>query len=171
MTYNLCHQKRIDYLGRIVIPKEICKMAKIECNDNLIITYNEQEDSIILKKIVSNNTIVEIINKIFIPLVDVVNCPIIITDSSKVVEVLGSKKLIYLKGKFISKQLKGIILDQLISSKIMYNLNLTDEYEIDSRCYCITIKENDYNIGCAIIYTELDINKDFLSFILKQVRR
>ena len=82
MTYSLCHQKRIDYLGRIVIPKEICKMAKIESNDNLKISYNEQDDSIVIKKNNDNKDILDVIENIFYPLAETIRCLIIITDSS-----------------------------------------------------------------------------------------
>lgn len=170
MTYSLCHQKRIDYLGRVLIPKEICKMAKIECNDNLNITYNEQEDSIIIKKVSNNKEILDVIRNVFYPFAETIGCLVVVTDSSKVVEVInGSKKNDY-KGKDISDELKNIILDQYNSSKIIYNLRLTNELEINSKCYYISIKKNDYNIGSAIIVTD-EINKDLFNFILKQVRR
>lgn len=40
--------RRMDDLGRIVIPKEIRKRANIKCSDNLSIEY--KDNSIILKK-------------------------------------------------------------------------------------------------------------------------
>lgn len=50
MCDHLCLVKKIDNLGRIVIPKDICRLAKINKNDELKIEYDDRNHLILIKK-------------------------------------------------------------------------------------------------------------------------
>ncbi len=55
--------RRIDDLGRVVIPKEIRKTLRIKEGDPLEI-FTDREGQVILKKIFSNRRIIRICNRI-----------------------------------------------------------------------------------------------------------
>ena len=86
--------RRIDELGRIVIPKEIRKNMRIDNGESLEIFVDE--DNIILKKyspIESLNTVAEKYVDIFN---QVIKHNIIVTDRNKVIAIAGNLKKQYL---------------------------------------------------------------------------
>ena len=92
--------RRIDELGRIVIPKEIRKNLRIKNGDSMEIFLNDEE--IVLKKY----SPIESLENVLINYVDsfnqVMKHNIIITDRDKVIAISGSLKKKYL-GKSISE--------------------------------------------------------------------
>lgn len=86
--------RRIDELGRVVIPKEIRKNMRIDNGESLEIFVDE--DNIILKKyspIESLNTVAEKYVDIFN---QVIKHNIIVTDRNKVIAIAGNLKKQYL---------------------------------------------------------------------------
>lgn len=75
--------RRIDELGRIVVPKEIRKKLKIREGDNLDIFVNE--DSVILKKYSPLNDLEVILDVLLEAIKQNYNCSIIVTDMEKVI--------------------------------------------------------------------------------------
>ena len=92
--------RRIDELGRIVIPKEIRKNLRIKNGDSMEIFLNDEE--IVLKKY----SPIESLENVLINYVDsfnqVMKHNIIITDRDKVIAISGSLKKKYL-GRSISE--------------------------------------------------------------------
>lgn len=171
MTDKICHYKRIDKLNRLVIPKEICNKANINCNDNIAIVYNDELDTILLKKDNNNKVINNLIINVFKPLYTTLNYEIVITSSSNVVEVFCDKKskLKEVKNKSVSNELINLIKNDYISTKELYNIQLTRNAEISSRCIYIALKDSSYNIGSAIIFLKEDLDSNLLSYILNQI--
>ena len=81
--------RRIDDLGRIVIPKEIRKNLKIKENEVLEIFINN--DEIILKKFSRFNDSEKVLSDYIKVINDMTGNDVIITDRDKV--ILSSKKL------------------------------------------------------------------------------
>ena len=93
--------RRIDDLGRIVIPKEIRKNLKIKENEVLEIFINN--DEIILKKFSPFNDSEKVLSDYIKVINDMTGNDVIITDRDKV--ILSSKKL---EEKFLKKKQKYI---------------------------------------------------------------
>lgn len=92
--------RRIDELGRIVIPKEIRKNLRIKNGESLEIFVDN--DDIVLKKYSPIESLETIANKYVEIFNQVIKHNIIITDRDKVIAMAGSLKKNYL-GKEISE--------------------------------------------------------------------
>ncbi|MDD3821633.1 MAG: stage V sporulation T C-terminal domain-containing protein [Bacilli bacterium] len=101
--------RRIDDLGRVVIPKEIRKTLRIREGENLEITI--ERDNIILKKHSLMNTLQAIAEKYVESLFPVINGNILITDRDNVIAVGGPSRRKYLD-KPISDYLEDVILER-----------------------------------------------------------
>lgn len=91
--------RRIDELGRIVIPKEIRKNLRIKNGDSLEIFLNDED--IILKKYSPIETLENVLENYVDTFNQVIKHNIIVTDRDKVIAMAGSLKKKYL-GKTIS---------------------------------------------------------------------
>ena len=91
--------RRIDDLGRFVIPKELRKSLRIKTGESLEI-FIDGED-IILKKYSPMESIEEVANKYVESFHKVINHNVIVTDKDKVIAASGFLKKKYL-GKVIS---------------------------------------------------------------------
>ena len=95
--------RRIDELGRIVIPKEIRRNLSIRDGENLEIYINE--DAICLKKHYQAHSFIDIGNKLINLLVSLIDLKIYITDREKVVCTNDNNVL----NKNINKKLVNLI--------------------------------------------------------------
>lgn len=99
--------RRIDELGRIVIPKEIRRTLKIKEGDSLEIYMNE-ESEIILKKHSMLNILEDVSNKYVESVYSLMNKNIIVTDRDIVIATSSPLRKRYL-GNSISSNLEAII--------------------------------------------------------------
>lgn len=97
--------RRIDDLGRIVIPKEIRRTLKINEGDNLEIYVTD--DSIVLKKYCFLNNSFIIAQKLVDIFYKLYHKDILITDKDKV--IAASKGLGYYINKSLSDDINGLI--------------------------------------------------------------
>jgi len=98
--------RRIDELGRIVIPKEIRKNLRIKNGDNLEILVDGE--NIMLKKYSQIENLENIANMYADSFYQVLKYNVIITDTDKVVAVGGNLKKKYL-GNGISEEIERMI--------------------------------------------------------------
>ena len=99
--------RRIDELGRIVIPKEIRKTLRIREGESLEIFLDNQEN-IVLKKYFAMNHFEEEAKAFVDTIYHLTRHSVMITDTDKVIAMAGVDKDI-LVNKPISDQLKEII--------------------------------------------------------------
>lgn len=135
--------RRIDELGRIVIPKEIRKTLRIKDGENLEI-YVAPDESIILKK----HSLLKKMESFAQDLCDSVYAfikeNIIITDSDKIIAVAGE-----LKKKLIDQELSDEIDSKIIRREEMLEKHIKP----------LTIT-NDVSIECAYAISPVIINSD-----------
>lgn len=98
--------RRIDDLGRIVIPKEIRKNLRIQKGENLEL-YTDNDNNIILKKYSQINKIEEVINIIVDVLSQTIKKDILITSTDKIIITSKAKK------KYYNKELSMEIIKQI----------------------------------------------------------
>lgn len=99
--------RRIDDLGRVVVPKEIRRTLRIREGDPLEI-FTDREGEIILKKYSPIGELSSIARQFAESLAQTINCLVCICDMDQVVAAAGSgKKEIH--EKFISKQLESAL--------------------------------------------------------------
>lgn len=112
--------RRIDELGRIVIPKEIRKTLRIKDNDNVDI-YIDENENIILKKFSVINNISDFAQNFVDSIYSFFKHNIIITDRSSIIAYAGENKKEYINNEI------SVFLDKAISRRE----NILEKYQKD----------------------------------------
>ena len=156
--------RRIDDLGRIVIPKEIRKNLKIKENEVLEIFINN--DEIILKKFSPFNDLEKVLSDYIKVINDMTGNDVIITDRDKV--ILSSKRL---EEKLLNKKLSEYVND-LIENRSIFLSNDMKGIEV---IYNEKIKQNYYFIpfiidsdvvGSIIMFSSKEFDENSKSLLL-----
>ena len=123
--------RRIDDLGRVVIPKEIRRTLRIKEGDPLEI-FTDREGEIILKKYSPIGELSAFAREYAEALAATSGHSVCITDRDQVVAAAGNNRKEY-AGKAISRQLENLIQnrDQLLVSQNRQN------------CIAVTVEENE----------------------------
>ena len=166
--------RRIDELGRIVIPKEIRKILKIYEGEELEI-YIDDLENIILKKYSNIKNIKDFAQKYIDSLSNILSGNIIITDMNNVIASVELKKEII--NKEISKDLYSIIMNKknissnekieiidYISLNTYYKINLINLFG-DIRGLIIYTKDDEIN---EFENKTIDMASKFLSKYLEE---
>ena len=97
--------RRIDNLGRVVLPIHFRKKANIFENDDVEITINEN-NQIIISKYNSLLGMSKMFDNITLTLYKQIKGTILITDENKILSSYGLKASIYSKEEILSQELK-----------------------------------------------------------------
>ena len=146
--------RRIDDLGRVVVPKEIRRTLRIREGDPLEI-FTDREGEIILKKYSPIGELSQFAGEYADALAQASGCLVCITDRDHVIAASGSGKREF-DGKPISKQLEGAIEERksffaLKNSEKFVKLTLDDKEEHESEAISTIISEGDA-IGAVVLY-------------------
>lgn len=156
--------RRIDDLGRIVIPKEIRKNLKIKENEVLEIFINN--DEIILKKFSSFNDSEKVLSDYIKVINDMTGNDVIITDRDKV--ILSSKRL---EERLLNKKLSEYVNDLIENRSIflsndMKGIEVIDNEKIKQNyCFIPFIIDSDV-IGSIIMFSSKEIDENSKSLLL-----
>ena len=144
--------RRIDDLGRVVIPKEIRKNLRIKEGDNLeIFVVNED---IILKKYSMMNKINDLAQELTDAIYTFMKHSIFITDTDQVVAASGP-----LKKKYLNKNISDFITESIKRrDKILENhfkeLNFIEDEKLTCSFVLSTILVNGEATGMILIISE-----------------
>ncbi len=144
--------RRIDDLGRVVIPKEIRKNLRIKEGDNLeIFVVNED---IILKKYSMMNKINDLAQELTDAIYTFMKHSIFITDTDQVVAASGP-----LKKKYLNKNISDFITESIKRrDKILENhfkeLNFIEDGKLSCSYVLSTILVNGEATGMILIISE-----------------
>ncbi len=126
--------RRIDELGRIVIPKEIRRRLKIEFQDEIDIFTNN--DEIILRKYHKTSDSIKQISMLVNAFKKESKLEVVIFDSEK---VIVSTDEMYNSGDYINKQFLMTIKKQdTYEVSSMHDFMITN-FKNEKKCYCKTI--------------------------------
>lgn len=148
--------RRIDELGRIVIPKEIRKKLKINEGENIEI-YIDEEEKIILKKYSNIKSIKDFVQTFIESIYTSYKYNIIITDTDKVIAVVGNDKK-----NVINKEISNDLIKCIKDRKTIINKNLlkiTEEIQIECYYYIGLINVNGDINGLIIFYSDTEIQE------------
>ena len=156
--------RRIDDLGRIVIPKEIRKNLKIKENEVLEIFINN--DEIILKKFSTFNDSEKVLSDYIKVINDMTGNDVIITDRDKV--ILSSKKL---EEKFLNKKLSEYVNDLIENRSIflsndMKGIEVIDNEKIKQNYYFIPFIIDSDVVGSIIMFSSKEFDENSKSLLL-----
>lgn len=152
--------RRIDELGRIVIPKEIRKNFRIKEGENIEIYIDD--NNIILKKYSELKNVSDISSNIIDSVFSIINKDIIITDMSNIVELSPSLKNVFLT-KELSVEYQNLISKRKkVIQKTSQNLLVTDQSIQQSYIMNPLIVNGDL-IGSIVLFSKETItNSDLI---------
>ncbi len=152
--------RRIDELGRIVIPKEIRKNFRIKEGENIEIYIDD--NNIILKKYSELKNVSDISSSIIDSVFSIINKDIIITDMSNIVELSPSLKNVFLT-KELSVEYQNLITKrEKVIQKTPQNLLVTDQSIQQSYIMNPLIVNGDL-IGSIVLFSKETItNSDLI---------
>lgn len=144
--------RRIDDLGRIVIPKEIRRTLRIRDGESLEIFV--EDEMIALKKYSSMNDLNEICTDIVNTINQVLSKKIIITDRDSIISISGVNK-----NKYLYKNISKYIEEQIKNREVIIEKNQKEVEFIDGLMekYSYTISpiiSNGDVVGAIIIFSD-----------------
>lgn len=156
--------RRIDDLGRIVIPKEIRKNLKIKENEVLEIFINN--DEIILKKFSPFNDSEKVLSDYIKVINDMTGNDVIITDRDKV--ILSSKRL---EERLLNKKLSEYVNDLIENRSIflsndMKGIEVIDNEKIKQNYYFIPFIIDSDVVGSIIMFSNKEFDENSKSLLL-----
>lgn len=156
--------RRIDDLGRIVIPKEIRKNLKIKENEVLEIFINN--DEIILKKFSRFNDSEKVLSDYIKVINDMTGNDVIITDRDKV--ILSTKKL---EERLLNKKLSEYVNDLIENRSIflsndMKGIEVIDNEKIKQNYYFIPFIIDSDVVGSIIMFSSKEFDENSKSLLL-----
>lgn len=142
--------RRIDDLGRIVLPKELRRTMRIKEGESLEI-YTDGDNKIVLKKYSPVNQMTDFVKEFTESMSTTNKRNIIITDNEKIVAASGDFK-VDLTGKKISKELEERLKNrntQINNTGI--SLNISENYTINNSSIIKPINVFGDILGCVIV--------------------
>lgn len=148
--------RRIDDLGRVVIPKEIRRTLRIREGDPLEI-FTDREGEVILKKYSPIGELGQFAEQYAESLAQATGCLVCITDRDHVIAASGSGKKEFYE-KPITEGLESVIdgrksLLATSSSKDFIKITLDDKGEFKSEAISTIISQGDA-IGSVVLYNK-----------------
>lgn len=143
--------RRIDDLGRIVVPKEIRRVLRIREGDSMEI-FTDMDGAIVLKKYSPIGELGNVAKQYAESIAQVSGQTTIITDKDSVIAAAGTAKKDVI-GKRISKKLENILASRdLVRSNGKQTVNIVENEEMENteQVICPIICEGDV-IGGVII--------------------
>lgn len=147
--------RRIDDLGRIVVPKEIRRVLRIREGDPLEI-FTGKDGEIVLKKYSPLGELGTFAQQYVDSIAQILNCPVCVADRDQIIAVAGMPKK-ELVGKSIHKELEDVINDReaiLARKGDTHFINITGEdAEYEGEVVQTIICEGDA-IGAVIVLSK-----------------
>ncbi|HLR40495.1 MAG TPA: stage V sporulation protein T [Virgibacillus sp.] len=146
--------RRIDDLGRVVIPKEIRRTLRIREGDPLEI-FVDREGEVILKKYSPINELSHFAQEYAEALFDSTQHPVLICDRDEIIALAGESKKDYLN-KHIGDLLEKTIEDRSLSMETTTStVEIIEGKEEELNAYCISpIIANGDPIGCVMMLSK-----------------
>lgn len=152
--------RRIDELGRIVIPKELRKNLHIKNGEMLEIFLNNQ-DEIILKKYSRVKNDYPFIQLFLKNISKKIDCDIFFTDLSNILISTDDK----LNGELLSNNFEDVISSRNISFSNIKVLDITDNYKIYKPFDVYLVSTNGDLFGFIIYKYKKELTNDQRDFI------
>ncbi len=143
--------RKIDELGRIVIPKELRQKLKIQDGESLIINCVDKKINLSKYSYIGNN--LEFITKVGDKVHFLMNLDIIITDLENI--IYSSKKHQNLK---LDKDILNYAKNR--ESTIKLELSINDEINLKGHIVLESIISNSQSIGLVILYSEKKVDNN-----------
>ncbi len=146
--------RKVDELGRVVIPKEIRRILNIKTGSSIEM-FIEKDNQIVLKKFSEVKNILDY-TEILLELVgDLVDCPIFVCDEDEIIGCKNTSKKDYIGRKIETEKLENM------GGKIFDILNLK-EYK---KSFVFGLKSSGFVCGYVVLCCKEDLKKDIIENI------
>jgi AbrB family transcriptional regulator (stage V sporulation protein T) len=150
--------RRIDDLGRIVIPKEIRKNLRIKDGDNLEIFISSED--LVLKKYSYLKKITDLSQELTDTLSNYLKKTVLITDNDTVIAASGKYK-----NEYLNKNISNYLVECIKRRQSFIEINkkkieFIDNHNINCNYILSTIIVNSEALGSIIIFSEEEILKE-----------
>ncbi|MFC4024119.1 stage V sporulation protein T [Oceanobacillus longus] len=146
--------RRIDDLGRVVIPKEIRRTLRIREGDPLEI-FVDREGEVILKKYSPISELGHFAKEYAEALFNSLQSPVIISDRDEVIAIAGESKKDYLNKNIAAQLTKTIESRTQLFEADPVTMEIIEGQEQELQSYCISpIIANGDPIGCVMIFSK-----------------
>lgn len=146
--------RRIDDLGRVVVPKEIRRTLRIREGDPLEI-FVDREGEVILKKYSPINELGHFAKEYAEALFDSLQVPVIIADRDQVIAMAGESKKDYLNKNIGPQVIKAIERRSQVFETEPARIEVVDGNEEELSTHCISpVIANGDPIGCVMIFSK-----------------
>lgn len=146
--------RRIDDLGRVVIPKEIRRTLRIREGDPLEI-FVDREGEVILKKYSPINELGHFAKEYADALFDSLQMPVLICDRDEIIAMAGESKKDYLNKNIGSHLVKAIESRSAVLETEPATVEVIEGNEQELHSYCINpVIANGDPIGCVMIFSK-----------------
>ena len=146
--------RRIDDLGRIVIPKEIRRNLKIRDGENMEIFIDL--DTIILKKYSKLEDVITLTEKLGRLVNELTDYDVIITDRDHIIASYGENFKTE-KNEVLSNELMKVIDERrLVNEKT--SIEITSNFKKDGYFYILPIISSADSIGLIILFSENELS-------------
>ncbi|MUK88068.1 stage V sporulation protein T [Ornithinibacillus sp. L9] len=145
--------RRIDDLGRVVIPKEIRRTLRIREGDPLEI-FIDREGEVILKKYSPINELGSFASEYAQALFDSLHFPVLICDRDEIIAVAGESKKDYLNQNIGQHLEKSIENRSVVTETEAKTVEIIQGKEEELNAYCLSpIIANGDPIGCVMLFS------------------
>ena len=144
--------RRIDELGRIVVPKEIRKKLKIREGDNLDIFVSE--DNVILRKYSPLNDLETILTVLLEGYKKICNTNLVVTDLTKV--IASTKNEIKVDDQITELYIELVNQKEQVQINKSMNVLITDKYKTNQNLIIKPIVIYGDLFGSIILFSEFD---------------
>ena len=166
--------RKIDELGRIVIPKEIRKNLKLNMGDNVEIFVDENK--IVLKKFSTMLGLEEDLFNIAKVINENTNSSVLFTDTNDIIVSYGKKSELYLDSQLNVNIFLKITDNTLHKCKDTFIVN---EFKEERNTYIFTLLSKNIIMGLMIVIenehllstNDIEMIKSFKKFINKQLEK
>ena len=146
--------RRIDDLGRIVIPKEMRRTLRIRDGESLEIFVDE--DFVALKKYSPLNDMANLSKTLVNAVYSSIGKNILVTDKDRIIAIAGNNAL---RKKYLDKGISSFMLDILNSSNVICeenpkSIHITKKEEETCAYYICPIIMNGDSIGLVMMFTD-----------------
>ena len=153
--------RRIDDLGRIVIPKEIRRNLKIRDGENMEIFIDL--DAIILKKYSKLESAISLSEKLAKMVYELTGFSVLITDREQI--IAAEKDLAELKNTSVSNELIKLMDDRAsLTSSELQAINITKNTKMEGYFYIVPLISSADSIGLILIYDKEPLNQSVAIF-------